>query len=206
MKSVQEWIAHWDAKRGIENKVELNGYCVDGIPLSREVYDSVVTQPYLDRLELSEEHAVLDIGCGAGLMLERMERFVASCVGVDPSQTMLDNYAGNAKTYCCEADQLPFEGEQFDRILMAGVALYFPDDAYFERVIKKALSLLRRPGILLIGDMLIGSQPVNSAYRFYDPGELVTLLESLQMPYTIAAQIAAKRAINNRRDIIIYKD
>jgi ubiquinone/menaquinone biosynthesis C-methylase UbiE len=206
VKTVEEWTAHWDAKVSIADPVELNGYCVDGKPIALEAYRRAVIEPWLERLELEPHHQVLDIGCGSGLMLTEMERRVARCVGIDPSRAMIERYKGAAETMVCAADRMPFGEASFDRVLMASVAHYFPSFDYFEAVMRRALELLRRDGLLLVADLPIGAPKPNSAYLFYDRHWLLDLLERLGQPYSLMAQSRLKRRINRRHDLVIYKD
>ena len=206
MKTVEEWIAHWNGKTGITDPVELNGYCVAGKPIPYDTYRRAVIEPCLARLELEPHHHVLDIGCGSGLMLAEMAGHVTRCVGVDPSVAMIERYTGPAETYVAAADSLPFEPGSFDRVLMVGVALYFPSDAYFAAVLRNVLDLLRRDGIFLASDLLLGQPIPSSQYRYYDRDFLSALLDSLDHPYSIVVQNKLKRSINRRYDIIIYKD
>lgn len=197
---------HWNGKAGIENPVELNGYCVGGVPISRERYMDAVVLPLLERLELERHHRVLDVGCGSGMTLLEIEKRVAEAVGTDFSQAMVDRYPGKSRTYVCAAHELPFDQGSFHRILMFSVAHYFPSFDYFRAVVEKCLWLLRKGGILLVGDLPIGNSPGASAYLWYDRHALVDLCDAQGLPYSIAAQNRAKRAINRRYDLILYKD
>lgn len=205
-RTVAEWIAHWDAKAAIEDPVELNGYCIGGAAIHRELYRAAVIDPWIERLELQAHHNVLDVGCGSGLLLREIESRVSKAVGADASEALLRRYHGSARTYLCAAHELPFEGEQFDRIAMCSVSHYFPDVGYFRDVIQKLVGLLRAPGIILVGDMLLGAQPEKTPFLWYERHELVDVLEPLGLPFSIAAQPPAKRAINCRYDVLVYKD
>jgi ubiquinone/menaquinone biosynthesis C-methylase UbiE len=206
MKSVEEWTEHWDAKAGIEDPVELNGYCLGGVPIDFDVYRAAVIQPTLELLELEPQNHVLEIGCGSGLILREIEACVERAVGTDLSKALLDRYAGAAETVVCAAHELPFEGEQFDRILMSSVIHYFPDLEYLRGVVSQALKLLGQPGILVIADALLGEQPPGTSYRWYTRREIVDLLDPIGLPYSIAVQPRLKREINLRYDIVVYKD
>ena len=205
-RTVEEWAAHWDAKVDIDDPVEVNGYCTGGVPIAIDSYRAAVVEPCLERLELEPHHHVLEVGCGSGLLLDEIARRVERAVGTDLSEGLLRRYNGSAETFVCAAHELPFEPEEFDRILMYSVAHYFPEIGYFERVVVRLVSLLRKPGILLIGDVPIGPQPPDSPYRWYDRREIVGVVEPLGIPFSIAAQSRLKRLINHRYDVILYKD
>jgi SAM-dependent methyltransferase len=207
VKTVDEWVRHWDAKVGIENPVELNGYCVGGVPLEFEAYREVLIDPSIARLEVEPGHTVLEIGCGSGQILQELERRGAECVGADPSSHMLQRFSGKSRTCLKAAHELEFERDSFDRILMVSVAHYFPSMFYFSDVIGKCLGWLRAPGIILIGD--IPTSPTANArsdYLIYDKCELVRLLDQFGHPYSMMAQSSSKRLVNRRIDVAIYKD
>lgn len=206
MKSVREWTDHWNAKADIENPIEINGYCLGGQPIPAGKYFAAVVEPTIERLDLKSHHRVLDIGCGSGLALAEIEKRVAEAVGTDLSQTMIDRYKGNAKTYVCAAHELPFEDERFDRILMFSVAIYFPSFGYFREVVDNALSLLRIDGLLLIGDLNIGRAPRHSQNLWYDRNKLLRYLDETGHAYALMAQNKLKRSINKRWDVLIWKD
>ncbi len=205
-RSVAEWTAHWDAKAEIENPIEINGYCVEGVAIDAETYLRVVVEPCLALLELAPDQHVLEIGCGTGLILRELEKSVTRAVGTDPSRVLLARYAGNAETIVCAAHELPFRGEQFDRIVLHSVVHYFPDFAYFAGVVRHLVSLLRTPGILLLGDVPIGPQPPDTPYLWYDRRDLADVFEPMGLPFSICAQSREKRALNSRYDIVVYKD
>lgn len=204
-QTVDEWAAHWNAKAGIENQIELNGHCVGGVPLDAGLFRQAVVEPWLERLELQPHHHVLEVGCGTGLMLGEVEARVQRAVGTDISEASIRRYQGNAETILCAAHELPFEGEQFDRILMASVSHYFPSVDYFRDVLADLVSLLRPSGILLVADMLLGQTRRNTPYRWYDPIDVIAALEPLDVGFSIEAQSALKRTINRRYDVVVRK-
>lgn len=204
--TLDEWAAHWNSKADIDDSLELNGYCVGGVPIDAELYRAAVIEPYLDRLELAGHHHVLEVGCGSGLLLREIEGRVERTVGTDFSEALISRYQGSAETYLCAAHELPFEGEQFDRILMCSVVHCFPGLDYLCRVMLKLVSLLRPRGILLIGDVLLGRPPPETRFRWYDRRQILDILEPLDLPFSISAQSRLKRAINRRYDVIVYKD
>lgn len=70
-------------------------------------------------LEFLERHArgrsVLEVGCGTGLLLERMARFSSSARGVDLSEGMLEHArARGLDAVVGSATELPFEADSFD--------------------------------------------------------------------------------------------
>lgn len=207
MKSVKEWMEHYDAKpSSVTNPIELVEFCINGVPLDRALHRQAILEPTIARLELMPHHHFLEIGCGSGLLLSEIENKVSRSVGTDISRRLLDSFEGRSEKIVCAADEIPFEKETFDRILMFSVAIQFESFEYFARVVNKAVSVLKKGGIFLIGDLLLGTQPPHSQYLHYDKHRLIDFLDSLQMPYSIMAQSPLKRTINKRYDVALYKD
>lgn len=152
-RSIARWRRHWSLMAARDDARARNGYCIEGHPLSADEYRAQIIEPVIALLDLRPEHAVLDIGCGTGELLTALEGKVAEIVGTDLSSDMLAHYKGSGRTFVCDAANLPFTGETFDRIVMVSVAHYFPSRAYFERVVGRALRLLRPGGFLLIADI-----------------------------------------------------
>jgi natural product biosynthesis luciferase-like monooxygenase protein len=116
---------------------------------------------------------VLDVGCGTGLILFRVAPSCDRYVGVDASpsgleqlQTKLDS-AGLARTVSLrelDADAIDQLGEaRFDTIILNSVVQYFPDAAYFVRVVEKAWRLLDAGGAIFVGD--VRSLPLLPAFH-----------------------------------------
>ena len=206
MKSVDEWTKHWDGKSAISNPVELNGYCIKGQPISWEMYEEAVVLPSINRLDISRGHSVLDIGCGSGLMMNEIEKTTHKIFGIDLSSKLLSQYNGCGTTHVGAAHEIPFTQERFDRILMFGVAGYFPNFEYFEKVTKTAVSLLNSEAMFLIGDLNIGKKPIGNQYQWYDREELLNFFDSLGLRYDLMSQNKLKRKINHRWDILVYVD
>jgi ubiquinone/menaquinone biosynthesis C-methylase UbiE len=206
-KTVDEWVQHWDAKVGIKDPVELNGYCVEGVPLTFAKYRQILIEPSIARLEVEPGQKVLEIGCGSGQILHELESRGAECIGADPSRHMLQRCSGKSKTYLKAAHELEFDCNSFDRILMVSVVHYFPSMPYLADVIGRCLDWLRASGIILIGDIPIApAVNARSDYLTYDRYELLRLLDRLGHPYSMMAQIREKRLVNRRIDVAIYKD
>jgi ubiquinone/menaquinone biosynthesis C-methylase UbiE len=206
-KVVEYWKQHWNAKASINNLIELNGYCVNGVPIDADLYHKAVIHANIELLSINPNHHVLEVGCGSGLHLYEMEKITNHVVGVDLSEELLKRYTGKATTYVASATNLPFEeDEQFDRILMNSVAHYFPHFNYFQEVVHLLLKLLKVDGILLIGDMLNTKPNEKSSYQYFPKYDIINFLETTGYRYSISSQNKLKRTINNRFDIIIYKD
>ncbi len=91
---------------------------------------------YVERFGRGGE--VLEVGCGTGLVLTRIERFARRAQGVDLSPGMLDKArARGLEVVEGSATELPFEDESFDVTCSFKVLAHIPD-------IRRALSEMAR--------------------------------------------------------------
>jgi SAM-dependent methyltransferase len=90
----------------------------------------------LRSLDLSPRDTLLEIGPGAGVLLEHALRLVRSAAAIDHSQDMVDaTMARNAKAVtdgrldvrCGEAGDLPWPDESFTAVLSTQVFFWLPD-------------------------------------------------------------------------------
>lgn len=207
MRAIKKWTEYFDQKsQSIEDPIELADFCVGGKALDARVYRKAILEPTLKWLELEPHHHFLEVGCGSGLFLREVENNVARCVGVDISERLLSSFPSRAEKVLCAAHDLPFNGETFDRILMYSVTIYFESFDYFKQVANKCVSLLKKNGIYLIGDLLLGPPPPNSRYTYFKIQDMIDYLDSLNCRYNLMAQSSLKRTINRRYDVIIFKD
>ncbi len=110
-------------------------------------------------LALRPSH-ILEIGCGAGLLLTqlapRCERYVATDFSAPvirylqsrighPNVTLLQHAADKA------FDDMP--AAAFDTVILNSVAQYFPDVAYFKRVLQQAIRVVAPGGAIFVGDV-----------------------------------------------------
>lgn len=91
----------------------------------------------LSRVRLEDGQRVLDVGCGTGILEERLVSLnpYVEIVGVDPSSRMLVQSEAkfiektNVTFIQSSAESLPFEDEAFDLVLSASAMHYFEDPA-----------------------------------------------------------------------------
>jgi amino acid adenylation domain-containing protein len=106
---------------------------------------------------------VLEVGCGAGLILWEMARRAKRCAGVDPSVLTQERNRAYAESagignvdlragFAHEIGEL-FPAGSFDLIVLASTAQFFPGPRYLERVVSAALGLLAPGGALLVADV-----------------------------------------------------
>ncbi|HVR09570.1 MAG TPA: amino acid adenylation domain-containing protein, partial [Thermoanaerobaculia bacterium] len=106
---------------------------------------------------------VLEVGCGAGLVLWEIARQAERCVGLDPSpltqqrnrEHAADAGIGNVELEVGFAHEIGgrFAPGSFDLVVMASTVQFFPGPRYLEKVVAQALGLLAPGGALLLADV-----------------------------------------------------
>ncbi|HEY6119317.1 MAG TPA: amino acid adenylation domain-containing protein, partial [Pyrinomonadaceae bacterium] len=169
-KQISLWRAVWD-----ETYRETAPLRVDGLNLVG--WNSKYTGEPIDPREMKEwvDHTVerilslrpscvLEIGCGAGLLLFRIAPHCASYHATDLSQKALD--------YCKQQIAASSDGKQnvtfsqrvaddfvglkagaYDTVILNSVAQYFPSADYLVRVLKGAVGVVKPGGSIFLGDL-----------------------------------------------------
>ncbi len=124
--------------------------------ISESVWDETARE-IAERLDLKKEDSLLEVGCGSGLLLERLKNKVSFCAGVDISEEMLKHIKDeNIELRVAEASKLPFEDEKFSKVFCHSVFHYFPDIEYAKQSINEMLRVCKQDGTILISDVLNG--------------------------------------------------
>lgn len=115
-------------------------------------------RPLLDR-----EKKVLEIGCGSGSIMFSVAPLVKQYTGIDPSGATLERnkeYISSKgidnvrllKGFAHEIDAVC--EDSYDIVIIASTVQFFPGYVYLERVMEKALKLLKPGGTLLVADVM----------------------------------------------------
>ncbi|HUX02178.1 MAG: methyltransferase domain-containing protein [Phycisphaerae bacterium] len=113
----------------------------------------LIAEDVARKLELGPEDDLLDVGCGSGLLLSLLRTRCRSAVGVDFASGQLALGRGHFPELAfaaAAAEELPFPDGRFSRLLCYGVWHYVEK---WQATLDSFLRLLRRPGIVLIGDV-----------------------------------------------------
>jgi amino acid adenylation domain-containing protein len=165
---VKQWQEVWDETYVQSSRCEDPWFNTAGLtssytgsPLTpedaREWVDSAV-----DRILELKPRRVLEIGCGAGLLLFRIVPRCDQYTGTDISEIALEAIRqqitrigpGHVTLMQRPADGLNgFDPGDFDTIVLNSVVQYFPDIEYLKRVLEQAVALVRGTGYIFIGDV-----------------------------------------------------
>jgi amino acid adenylation domain-containing protein/thioester reductase-like protein len=115
--------------------------------------------------------AILEIGCGTGMLLEDLAPACSRYDATDLSNVVVERARARARelgleqvrVVCAPADSATFVQETYDLVILNSVVQYFPDWKYARRVIANALRRLKPTGALIVGDV----RALHLAPRFY---------------------------------------
>lgn len=145
---VFNWNEIWDAignSESSEHRV-ISGY-EQGKFDSRTIADQLVSL-----MDINNVDRVLEIGCAAGMLARHFHR---SCkyIGSDCSQSMVRKTIelNGFSAVTCEANDLIFKDQSFDKVFAFGVFHYFPNHEYARQAISEMKRVARK--MVLIADI-----------------------------------------------------
>jgi len=105
------------------------------------------------RLKLIKKHIkkddkILEIGCGSGNLLRFIE--CDNIFGIDISENMVKEAKktiSNGTFEIGDAENLPYENDSFDKVLISEVLYYLPD---VDKAISETRRVLKKDGLILI--------------------------------------------------------
>lgn len=189
-----------------DNNIEAMEYVVEGNPLSFDDYNAMVIEPLIRCLNLQPDDRVLDVGCGAGLILKEVEKHVEHAEGFDISENMVCRFDGKSRVYRSSIDEIDYPEESFDKIYMFSVALHFPSREYFKMAASKLMRLVKPSGTLLIGDLIVRPLKLESIYLGFDYDFLGKFAESTGWAWSISSQEKRKRNLSHRVNLTLQRD
>jgi len=115
----------------------------------------IVKPALLKLLGNVKEKRVLEIGCGNGFWLRILNSKGARCVGIDKSRAQISEAKkqdGRIKYYVGDAANLKVPGS-FDIVLLEKVLLEIPDLNKIRKILKRAYSVLKKNGFIVVSDL-----------------------------------------------------
>jgi SAM-dependent methyltransferase len=97
----------------------------------------------------------LDVGCGTGVLAERLTLAGYEMTGVDPSEGMLDILRArtdSVRAHCASGTALPFEGDSFDLVLTVAVLHHVADPVEVRQTLAEMVRVARPGGRVLVWD------------------------------------------------------
>ncbi len=118
--------------------------------------EKLILADVLSKLAITSEDDVLDIGCGAGLLLTPLAYFARSVTGLDHPD-LIDRLRVRFQAPNVTYEAANFfdfvTDRRFNVVIAYGVVNYMRDEGQLQRFVDKAVSLLLPQGRLLIADI-----------------------------------------------------
>ena len=127
------------------------GYATSRPPVHRRV----IEQAFCQSGRVAPFQRALDIGCGAGVSTKALVEYAATCIGLEPSEAMLQwapKIAPSAAFLVGAAEAIPLRRGTVDLITAAGSLNYADLDLFFP----EAARVLTPQGTLLVYDFSAG--------------------------------------------------
>ncbi|CAM4079201.1 class I SAM-dependent methyltransferase [Pseudoalteromonas ostreae] len=128
-----------------------------GRPFDDELWQALIDDVEKKLAFSMQGNKVLDVGCGNGLLLSKLLSNCSEYSGVDYSEAMIEEAKKLLPIgffYQSQANKLPFDTDQFDRVLSYSIFHYFPSYDYALSAIKEMIRVCKPGGVILIGDVL----------------------------------------------------
>ncbi|MEN9895440.1 MAG: hypothetical protein RIR97_1292, partial [Pseudomonadota bacterium] len=116
-----------------------------------------------ERILSYKPRRILEIGCGVGLLLERLAPHCEAYTGTDVSATAVDRLRQFVESRhdlnhvtLMERDASNFDslcGSNFDMVVINSVVQYFPELGYLEQVLSSAAQTVVEGGHIFVGDI-----------------------------------------------------
>ncbi len=153
------WNELWD-ERGEsypnDDPIKLDGFDQSFGTITPEALSTLV-DGISGNLELRDDDRLLDLGCGAGMLLSRLTPRVQIAYGTDRSSGMIQRghkISSGMTLMQAESTHLPFEAATFDKVLAHSVFQYFDSHDYAFNVLAELLRVSKPGSRMLIGDIM----------------------------------------------------
>lgn len=173
----------------------------------------------MNYLQLEKTDKVLEVGCGTAVILDFIKGDVAKVYGIDSSPTMLQKVSKDIDTRVATADNLPFEDNFFDKVIIRMV-LHHIETENLDKVIGECKRVLKPGGILLAAEGVPIQDDLIHSFKtliedkeeriFFMSKDLELLIsihfDTIEIKYIIMKQQSIKNWLNNSgTDYVKYK-
>lgn len=157
-KGKKSWDLLWEKKgedAEVFDPIGLIGFD-KAINVPKQQFVGQIIETIRANLELLPSDKLLEVGCGAGMLLIPLSKLAKTAHGVDLSLSLINKLRKahpELAVFLAEANNLPFENECYDKILVHSVFQYFPSIKYSSDVVLELLRVCKKPGSIFIMDV-----------------------------------------------------
>lgn len=150
-----EWQALWENKKlngekpTLAKLIEMVGWKTDSGVLTENTWMEFIGF-VADKLEIKPNQNIMEVGCGPGGFLLPFYEKGYAVTGLDYSESLINiciEVMPNGHFEAGEANDIPFDDEQFDVITCNSVCHYFLDYNYAEKVLAEIARVLKPGGV-----------------------------------------------------------
>jgi len=147
-------------------------------------YVSLICEEICAKLCLKKTDAVLELGCGAGVLGNWIAKRCRQYVGIDLSLKMLQFFSKNSEVSVSliqsTTDLAPLLDNRFNIVILNGVTMHFPNNKLLENTLKEIKRLVTKSGTIFIGENVI---PSGYFWEFVWYNNLSKNSQKLLLPY-----------------------
>jgi len=125
--------------------------------------------PVFKELQLKKETKVLDISCGTGELLKKLEG-KADLYGIDISEEMLKiakQKLSSATLQKADVHKLPFEDNSFDHVLSTEAFHHYYNQ---QKALKEMVRVTKKGGKVIVVDINFFLRPIHWLFETFEPG------------------------------------
>lgn len=170
-RKISYWRKVWEErgeKAPYEDPINLDGFDSGAGKLTVPQVEYIVKKTK-KWLELKKDDVILEAGCGAGMLLGPLSKYVKTAYGVDIAESMVNRakqFFPQLQVLPAEDNNLPFKDKMFDKVFLFSVFQYFPNLAYARKAVAEIVRVLKGKGIIYIGDVPDkAKEKASDAYR-----------------------------------------
>jgi len=133
------WREVWKRKAmtPVNDPKEIDGYEKTNID------PKIVAKKITEIMNIGENDKVLEVGCGAGMIAQYLK---CNYIGIDYEPLMVKRHIElfQNSVLICEANDLIFKDNSFDKVFCYGVVQYMPNKEYFKQAVEEMIRVARK--------------------------------------------------------------
>lgn len=155
-----------------KNRYFFNRWAKNYDRISNQLWMKKFHVPVFQELLLNQNTKVLDISCGTGELLKRLEG-KATLYGIDLSPEMLSKaktkLSSKVKLRKADVHALPFKDHSFDYVISTEAFHHYYDQ---QKAVQEMARITKEGGKVIIVDINFFLKPIHWLFKKYEPGHV----------------------------------